>query len=473
MAPPAPASLRIQPMTGLHLEPLIEPGDIGGRPSRQLRVLHAVAITLGVVIGAGIFRTSPNVAAAVGSDLSLYALWILGGALSVVGALCFAELAGAFPDAGGDYHFLRLAFGQRVGFLFAWSRFAVIHTGSMALLAFVFGDYLNELIHLGPMGAPCLAAATILALMLVNLRGVRLGAGAQVALIALVMLGLASVIASAVWFAWQGLSSLTPVGAPAAPADAPDPGKALVFVFLAYGGWSDAATLSAEMRDRRRGILYALIVGMGLVVLLYVATNWAFLRVLGLSGMAASHAPAADLMQAVFGTGGKIVIVGVVALTSISVMNATLITAARTTYAAARDVPSLRRFLGVWNSSRGTPSVAMLAIGTVALMLVGFGTFTRGGFATMVDYMSPVYWGFLILSGTALIVLRVTRPHAPRSFRVPLYPFLPLLFIASSAYVLQSSIAYVRAGALAGLGVLGVGALLLTLVRHRRRRPHG
>ncbi len=459
-------------MTALHLEPIIEPGDLEGRPAGQLKVIHAIAICLGVVIGAGIFRTSPNVAAALSSDHMLYLLWAAGGLLSLVGALCFAELAGAFPDAGGDYHFLRLAFGQRLGFLFAWSRFAVIHTGSMALVGFVFGDYLNELIHLGPLGAPCLAAVTILSLVLVNLRGVRLGVGAQVGLITLVLVGLLCVIASAAWFAFQGYPSRTPPIAPAGASGASDVGKALVFVFLAYGGWSDAATLSAEMRDRRRGILVALTIGMSLVALLYLATNWAFLRVLGLAGMAASHAPAADLMQVVFGTAGKVAIVGVVALTSISVMNATLITGARTTYAAARDVPSLRRVLGVWNSSRGTPTVAIVAIGAVALMLVAFGTFTRGGFATMVDYMSPVYWGFLVLSGASLIVLRVRRPHAQRSFRVPLYPALPLAFIASSAYVLVSSIVYVRTGALAGLGVLAVGALLLTVVRHQHPPAH-
>jgi len=465
-------------MTGLHLKLLIEPGDIAGRPSRQLRVIHAVAICLGVVIGAGIFRTSTDVAASVGSTGALYALWSVGGVLSLVGALCFAELAGAFPNAGGDYHFLRLAYGQRVGFLFAWSRFAVIHTGSIALLGFVFGDYLNELVHLGPLGAPALAATTIVALVWLNLRGVKLGAGTQVGLMGLVVLGLLSLIAGAGWFALGGQSSLTSLEAGPTAGDGADAGKALVFVFLAYGGWSDAATLSAEMQDRRRGILLALTLGMSLVALLYVGTNWAFLRVLGLAGMARSHAPAADLMQAVFGPGGKIAMVGVVATTSISVMNATLITGARTTYAAARDVPSLRRFLGAWNSSRGTPSVAIIAIGAMALLLVGLGSLTRGGFATMVDYMSPVYWGFLTLSGTALIVLRRRQPQVHRPFRVPLYPLMPVAFIASSLYVLQSSILYAarssaaqrHAGALAGLGMLGIGVALLLVLRQRRPR---
>ncbi|MEJ6001143.1 amino acid permease [Paucibacter soli] len=128
-------------------------------PERRLDARHAVALCVGMVVGAGIFKTSPMVAQALASDQALYLAWVFGGLLSFIGALCFAELAAAFPDPGGDYHFLRRAYGQRLGFLFAWSRFAVIHTGSMALLAFVFGDYLAQVVDLspwlGPMPVPC------------------------------------------------------------------------------------------------------------------------------------------------------------------------------------------------------------------------------------------------------------------------------------------------------------------------------
>jgi len=145
-------------------------------------------------------------------------------------------------------------------------------------------------------------------------------------------------------------------------------------------------------------------------------------------------------------------------------MNAILIAGPRTTYAAARDLARELK-LGQWNHRRGTPTAAVLATSGVALALVGFGTLTRGGFATMVDYLSPVYWFFMTLSALALIVLRRREPDAPRPFRVPLYPWLPLAFAASSAYVLWSSIVYVKAGAVVGVGVLLLGALLMWPLR--------
>jgi amino acid transporter len=420
-----------------------------------------------MVIGAGIFKTTPLAAANLPSAEILLAVWAFGGVMSLAGAMCFAEMAAAFPDTGGDYFFLRKAYGEQLGFLFAWSRFAVIHTGSMALLAFAFGDYLATVVALGANGGAVLAGLTIILLAAVNLAGIRFGIGTQVGLMVLVLAGLVAVGAAGVWLELQ---STAPA---AAPGTLPplQLGAALVFVFLAYGGWSDAATLSAEMRDPERGMRRALIVGMSVVTVLYLVVNWAFLRGLSLTGLAASSAPAADLMLLAFGKPGQLLIVAVVAITSITSMNAILITGARTTYAAARDTAALER-LGRWHVERGTPPAAILAIALVALALVGFGAYTRGGFATMVDYLSPVYWLFLTLSGVALFVLRHRHPDVPRPFRVPLYPVAPILFIASSAYVLYSSLAYVRIGAVVGLVVLLSGALLLFGLRLKAsRRP--
>lgn len=456
-------------------------------PQPQLDVRHAVSVCVGMVIGAGIFKTSPMVAGALASDTQLYLAWAFGGLLSLVGALCFAEMAAAFPDAGGDYHFLRRAYGQRLGFLFAWSRFAVIHTGSMALLAFVFGDYLAQAIDLSPWLGPyanaVLAAGLILLLTALNLAGVRVGLGTQLGLMSVVLGGLALLGGAGV-----SLGDMPPQTPLSTAGATPDWGTAMIFVFLAYGGWSDAATLSAEMRDAKHGIARALLIGLALVMGLYLLANWAYLQGLGLAGLAASEAPAADLMRVAFGRGGELLIVGIVTLTALSVMNAILIAGPRTTYAAARDLarefPSRSpgrsqerldplggsaaytrtggvHVLGKWNAKRGTPTAAVLATSGVALALVGFGAATRGGFSTMVDYLSPVYWFFLCLSGAAVIVLRRREPDAPRPFKVPLYPLLPLLFVGCCAYLLYASLVYVKAGALVGVAVLGVGAMLL------------
>jgi APA family basic amino acid/polyamine antiporter len=169
-------------------------------------------------------------------------------------------------------------------------------------------------------------------------------------------------------------------------------------------------------------------------------------------------------MRFVFGVPGELAIVAVVAVTSITSINAILIAGARTTYAAARDTESLYR-LGRWHAARSTPYPAIVAITLVALALVGLGAYTRGGFATMVDYLAPVYWLFLTMTGVGVFVLRRRYPHVERPFRVPLYPYVPLVFIASSVYVLYSSLAYVRVGAMVGIAVLSVGVALLIGLR--------
>jgi APA family basic amino acid/polyamine antiporter len=329
-------------------------------PVKSLGEWHAVSVCIGMVIGAGIFITTPLAAANLPSGGWVLAAWIFGGAMSLAGALSFAEMATAFPDTGGDYNFLRRAYGDGAGFLFAWSRFAVIHTGSMALLAFTFGDYLATVVSLGEHGATVFAAATIVALAVVNLAGLKFGIGTQVWLLWLVLAGMLALIAAGVWLAATGTLPATPAVVAAVSNPQFALGAALVYVFLAYGGWSDTATLSAEMRDARHGMKRALIFGMGLVTVLYVLVNWAYLRGLSHDGLAGSEAPAADLMLYAFGAPGQALIVAIVALTSITSMNAILIAGARTTYAAARDTAGLSH-LGSWHVARGTPGAAIVA----------------------------------------------------------------------------------------------------------------
>ena len=433
-------------------------------PRRVLGVRHAVSMCVGMVIGAGIFRSSPNVAANLADAPTLFALWVVGGVLSLLGALCFAEMSAAFPHAGGDYAFLSRAYGKRLALLFAWSRFSVIHTGSMALLAFVFGDYLSHLVDLGHWSSPAFGLLVIIMLVALNLRGIRVGLGTQVGLMGVVLFGLACVGLGGAWQEISGIAPLTPF----AQAATPGPvhwGTAMVFVLLAYGGWSDAATLSSEMRDERRGIVYALLGGMSIIAALYLGANWGYVRVLGFGGLAHSDAPAADLMRAVFGRPGEFLIVFTVSITSISVMNAILIAGARTTWAAARDLQGLET-LGEWDGEKGTPKGALIAMGVVAMLLVGFGSLWDR-FSTIVDFLTPVYWIFLSLSSLAVIVLRVREPDVPRPFRVPGYPVTPLVFFASCLYMVYAALEYVRVGALVGVGVLALGALLL-LPRRRR-----
>jgi hypothetical protein len=247
-------------------------------------------------------------------------------------------------------------------------------------------------------------------------------------------------------------------------------GLALVFVLLTYGGWNEAAYISSEMRGRRRNLARALLWGIAIITGVYLLVNVAYLRGLGLYGMAASEAVAADLMRRWLGRTGAGLVSVLVAVSAITSANATILTGARANYALGRDFRVFRQ-LGRWRSRSGTPGNALLVQGGIALALVFLGSLTRSGFTTMVEYTAPVFWAFFLLTGLALVVLRVRDPGTPRPFSVPLYPVTPLLFCASSAYMLWSSLAHTGFGALVGVAVLLAGVPVLVWAGCRERLP--
>jgi len=434
-----------------------------GAPVRHVSVMYVVMVAVAMVVGAGIFRSPSEIAANADSAFWLFGAWIAGGAISLAGALCYAELATAFPNAGGDYHFLKTAYGRHVAFLFAWARFAVINTGSIALLGFVLGDYADLVYPLGYNGPSWYALAAIVALTLFNLKGLYRGASADYSMTGLEVVGLLVIFAAGVVLAVAGAPPLVPD--PPAPPGVPSTiGLALLFVLFAFSGWSEVATLSAEIRDAHRGMVRALVAAVLTITLLYLLANWALWRGLGIEGLAASTTPAADVIGLAFGDAAGIVTAVAIAMATITSINATIVVGARTTYAAAADWPALSR-IGRWDASRGIPLRAILSQSAVAVLLVGAGTYTRNGFATMIDYTSPVFWLFLCASGFAVIVLRSMHPDVPRPFKVPLYPVLPLLFCAACLFVLWSSVQYVRLGAVAGIGVLVMGAVVMRAMK--------
>ncbi|HWP34376.1 MAG TPA: amino acid permease [Thermodesulfobacteriota bacterium] len=431
------------------------------RPRPMLTTADAVALMVGLVVGVGIFRAPQLVAEHTGAGWLFVVAWVLGGLVSLVGALCYAELATTYPDAGGEYHFLARAFGPRLGFLFGWSRLTVIQSGSIALLAFVFGDYLAPLLPWGERASPALAAAAVAALTAVNVAGVRYGSRTQNVLTVVEVLGLVLVIAAGFL-----------AGGPQAAARPPDPdpapaafGLAMVFVLLTYGGWNETAYVSAELKGER-SVGHALLLGIGLITLLYVLVNLAYLAGLGLEGVAASSVVAADLLRVAVGPGAATALSLLVALSAASSVNATIMTGARSAYALGRDCPRLGA-LARWRAGREAPVNALLVQGAIALALVGFGAVARRGFEAMVAYTAPVFWFFFLLTGVSLVVMRRRDPGRPRPFRVPLYPLVPLLFCASAAFMLYSSLRYAGAGAWLGVAVMLTGVPLLATMRPR------
>jgi amino acid transporter len=386
--------------------------------------------------------------------------WLVGGLVSLLGALCYAELASAYPNTGGDYHYLTRAFGRKLGFLFAWARLSVVQTGAIALLAFVLGDYANEILQLGPWGSPLCAGVIVVVLTTTNILGVRQGATTQNVLTALEVTGFLLIVLA-------GLAAQPAAAAVSMSGGAASPGTfglVMVFVLLTYGGWNEAAYLSGEVRDPGRTMVRALVWSLGLVTALYLLINWTFLTTLGVAGVAGSKAVAADVVQVAFGPQGARLTGGLVVVAALTSINAAIFTGARSSYAVGRDFGALG-FLGRWHPITRTPVNALLTQGVTALALVGLGGLTRSGFETMVEYTAPVFWLFLCLTGVALFVLRRRDPARPRPFRVPFYPLTPLAFCVTSGYLVYSSLAYTGIGALVGVAVLAAGTLGFALTK--------
>jgi APA family basic amino acid/polyamine antiporter len=437
-------------------------------PQPLLRRRDAIGIIVGIVIGAGIFKT-PSLVAGVTNDTGwVIVAWIAGALVSLAGALCYAELAAAYPHAGGDYHFLTRAYGRDTSFLYAWARATVINTGAIALLAFVFGDYVASVLPGGPTGSAW-AAIVVAVLTLVNIVGIQLSSRTQNLFTVIEVGGLIAI-------AIAGFVASPPAGAtPAAFSSTPAPGLlglAMVFVLLTYGGWNEAAYLSAEVRGGRRAILGVLLISIAIIALAYLAVNIALLKGLGLAGLAASKAPGVDVMVNSLGTRGSQLVALFVAISALTSINATMIVGARTNYATARDWPALR-FMSGWHAARGTPVAALTLQGAIALALVGFGALQHDGFEAMVEFTAPVFWLFLLLVGLALFVLRARDRRTERPFRVPLYPFTPIVFCAACAWLAWSSITYAasRNAVHVSLLVMAAGVLAWLMTRlHARLR---
>jgi basic amino acid/polyamine antiporter, APA family len=442
------------------------PQHSGSGPSQVLSLGDATAIIVGLIIGAGIFKAPSMVAGGAGGEFAMILCWIAGGLLSFIGAMCYAELATAYPSVGGEYHFIGRAFGRTPAFFYAWARMTVIVAGSIAVFAFVFGDYCARLFSLGEQSAPIYAALIVVALTVVNIIGLTAGKTTQNVFTALLVLGLVIVLA-------VGLSLTPGAGAGAAQTAPSAPtwsgiGLAMIFVLFTYGGWNDGAYISAEVRNRERNMSRALFLSIGLVTALYVLVNLAYVNGLGFAAVAKSDAVAADLLARAWGTAGEKLISVLVALATLTSINGSMIVGARSNYALGREWPFLR-WLGHWDDASASPRNAYLVQGAIALALVGLGTIERRGFQTLVDFTAPVFWAFFLITGLSLFVLRSKHPDVPRPYRVPLYPATPAVFVASSAYMLYSSLAYTGKGAWVGVGVLATGAVVL-LVGNRGRR---
>jgi APA family basic amino acid/polyamine antiporter len=412
-----------------------------------------VAIVVGGVIGSGIFLVPSAIAAEVGTPLPFLGVWVVGGVLSFFGALAFAELAAAHPQAGGAYVYLREAYGPLVAFLFGWTLFLVVDSGAIATLAVAFSTkYLPVFLPLSDLAAKLVAAAVVAVLVAVNYAGVRWGANLQNGLTIIKFAALVGLCGVVFFLAQGNPAHYTARAAEPTSWDlAGRFGVALVAVLWAYKGWEGASYSTGETRDPARNLPWGLFIGTLAILAIYLVTNLAYLWVLPTNEIAASGRIAADAISLVLGPVGGSVIAVVILFSIMGAANQILLTSPRVYFAMSQDGLFFKRIAHVHPRFR-TPHVSIVAMGVWAVILSLSGTFEQ-----LFTYVVFGQWIFFGLTVAAVFILRRKYPDLPRPYRTTGYPWTPALFILAALYISLNTLVNEPINAMAGLAIIALG----------------
>ena len=432
--------------------------DPAGRLPRRLGPWSTGAVTVGIMIGSGVFRVPAAAAAQSGSAEAMMLAWVVGGLVALAGALALAEVAALFPRAGGMYVYLREAYGPMVAFLFGWVYLVVIPAGAGAI-ALVFSEYLGRLVPPVAGHVRLVASGLIIGLAAAQYRSVRFGAGIQnvstaAKVAAILALAAAAFVLGPPGGAWTARETLHPFTAGGF-------GLAMVTVLWAYNGWQDVTCLSGEVIEPQRTLPRALVGGTATVIAVYLLLNAAYLKVLSLSEVAASPLVAADAAVRVVGQAGSSLVAGLVCLATFGSLNAVLMAIPRVFWAMADDGLFFRSVAAVHPRFR-TPHVAIAALATLSVLYLALQSFEQLIEAFILA--SLPFWG---LSVAAVLVLRRTRPELPRPYRTPGYPVVPLCFVAAMAALLVNAFREHPSAAVTTLGAVASGVPLYYIWRPR------
>lgn len=426
---------------------------------RDLGLAAALAIVIGTVIGSGIFRVPQTMINSVGTVHMVFLVWVAGGALSLAGALTYAELAAAMPGAGGEYVYLTEAWGPVWGFLYSWTQMWVAKSGSIATLATAFFEYTAHFIPVfektwivaGPFPikyGQVFALVLILALGLVNYFGVRFGGAVQVAMTAVKVALILFVILAGVFYSHPAPGGTPPPGVPPLATGFV---AALVAALWAYDGWNNVGMVASEVKNPRRNLPLALILGTSLVIAIYMMANWAYFRVLTPAEVGAHKLVAAEMMQRIQGPAGA-ALVSVAAMISIfAALNGSILTGARVPYAAARDGLFFAAAARVHPVFR-TPGVSILMMSGWAALLV-----LSGKYDDLFNFVIFGSWILYAMAAASVFVLRKKRPDLDRPYKTVGYPVVPILFLIGAAALELSTLRDRPAQSLAGIALILLG----------------
>ncbi|HET7468066.1 MAG TPA: amino acid permease [Gemmatimonadales bacterium] len=416
------------------LDPLVRVGDpdLGAeRLPRRLGAWSTAAVTVGIMIGSGVFRVPAAVAAEAGTPGTMLLVWVVGAAVALCGALALAEVAALFPRAGGIYVYLREAYGPLTAFLFGWVYLIIIPTGAGAI-ALVFAEYLSRLIPLSPTQVRLVAAGLIVLLGAAQYRSVRFGAAIQNASTAAKVLAIVALVVAA--FVLGPGEGIWAAGGPLHPATWGGFGLGLVTVLWAYNGWQDVTCLSGEVRDPRRALPLALVGGTLTVALIYLLLNAAYLHVLPLAAIAASPLVAADVAVRLVGPSGSALVAALVCVSTFGALNAVMMAIPRVFWAMADD-GLFFRFVAAVHPRYRTPHMAITSMAVLGVVYLALQSFEQ-----LIEAFILASLPFWALSVASVFVFRRRRPDAPRLYRTPGYPAVPLLFVIAMALLLANSL---------------------------------
>lgn len=427
-----------------------------GAPQKELSLFDSTCIIVGIIIGAGVYETAPTVAGCLGSGPGVMLIWLAGGFLALTGALCYAELATAYPRAGGDYVYLTRAYGRWAGYMFGWCQLAVVRPGDIALMAFIFARYAQTLYAPWADSRLFYAPAAIVVLTIINILNVKAGKWTQNLLTISKIVGLVAISIA-------GLTVPEPAPLPA-PSEAFTWGGlqlALILVLFTFGGWNEMGYVAAEIKRPQRNIVRGLVIGTLAVTGLYLLINGAFLSALGPVQMSTSQAVAVDMMGKVFPGAAARVTALLICISALGAVNGLIFTGARISYALGTDHRAFQP-LGKWNRRLGTPVWALVVQGALSLAIV----LAAGSFIDTILYTAPVVWLFFLATAFSVFVLRRKEPHILRPYQVTGYPLVPMVFAACCIFMLYSSAAYALTSTPISLLILA-GILLLGTVIYR------
>ena len=406
--------------------------ELGGeRLPRRLGAWSTAAVTVGIMIGSGVFRVPAALAAQTGSQGAMLLVWVVGAVVALCGALALAEVAALFPRAGGIYVYLREAYGPLTAFLFGWVYLIIIPTGAGAI-ALVFAEYLSRLLPLSPGQVRLVAAALIVLLGAAQYRSVRVGAAIQnVSTAAKVLAIMALVLTAFLLGAKQGVWA---PGGPLHPVTWGGFGLGLVTVLWAYNGWQDVTCLSGEVRDPRRALPLALVGGTFSVALIYLLLNVAYLHVLPLADVAASPLVAADVAVRLVGPAGSALVAALVCVSTFGALNAVMMAIPRVFWAMADD-GLFFRFVAAVHPRYRTPHMAITSMAVLGVAYLALQSFEQ-----LIEAFILASLPFWALSVASVFVFRHRLPDAPRVYRTPGYPVVPFLFVAALTMLLANSL---------------------------------